>query len=279
MSFSRYYDLNARISSGPAGPLLKSLAGIQPADTIEWVARDRFKVRIRFGKDGDTDVAALSALQLDAGAQIILSGRPTNNLSLAAPLFLATDFTEVHSSDDWYYEALLNLDNDPLIAAVAATAQGSLNVTANLKVLSADDTEIFTIPQFAVVLLASAYNPTDGVPAENVDLKASQAQAEAGTSNTNWMTPLRTAQAIVSRIGTVVTAAVTSGQATVDFDITSLGLSATPDFCVPFGLQKPADAADNIGILSAFPASPTTLRAYLTAAPSVSGYQATILFR
>ena len=279
MSFSRYYDINARISSGPAGPLIKRLAGIQPADSVEWVARDKFKVRIRFGKDGDTDVSALTALQLDAGAQIILSGRPSNNLTLADPLFLCIDFTEVHSGDDWYYEALLSLDNAPLIAAVSATAQGSLNVTANLKVLSADGTEIFTIPQFSVVLRASAYNPTDGVPAENVDLKASQAQAESGTSNTNWMTPLRTLQSLVSRLGTVITAAVTSGQATVDFDITSLGLAAAPTFCVPLGLQKPGDAADNIGILAAFPVSATTLRAYLTAAPSVSGYQAAILFR
>ena len=157
MSFSRTFDINVRRSSGSAGPLIKSLDGTQPADPVEWVARDKFKVRIRFGGDG-------VSLQLDAGAQIILSGRPSSNLSLTNPLFLATGFTEHNSGDDWYYEALLDLDNDPLIAAVAATAQGSLNVTANIKVLAEDDSEIFTLPRFNVTLFQSSYNPTDAVP-------------------------------------------------------------------------------------------------------------------
>jgi hypothetical protein len=37
---------------------------------------------------------------------------------------------------------------------------------------------------------------TEGTPAAAIDYKATQADAEAGTDNDKWMTPLRTAQAI-----------------------------------------------------------------------------------
>ena len=75
----------------------------------------------------------------------------------------------------------------------------------------------------------------------------------------------------------LATAPVNVGESSVDFEIS--GLTTTPTLCVPLGIQKPNHDADNIAILSAFPVSATTLRAYLTAAPSEPGYKATVLFR
>jgi hypothetical protein len=50
------------------------------------------------------------------------------------------------------------------------------------------------------VIVANDYiRDTDGTPAAAIDLKATQAEAEAGISNEKWMTPLRTRQAIDSQ--------------------------------------------------------------------------------
>ena len=78
-------------------------------------------------------------------------------------------------------------------------------------------------------------------------------------------------------ISDLATATVNVGENSVDFEIS--GLSAVPTLCVPLGIQKPNHEADNIAILSAFPVSATTIRAYLTAAPSEPGYKAAVLFR
>ena len=45
---------------------------------------------------------------------------------------------------------------------------------------------------------------TEGTPAELPDLKATQAEAEAGTDNEKWMTPLSTAQAIAAARPSIV---------------------------------------------------------------------------
>ena len=75
----------------------------------------------------------------------------------------------------------------------------------------------------------------------------------------------------------LATAPVNVGESSVDFEIS--GRTATPTLCVPLGIQKPNHEADNIAIISAFPVSSTTLRAYLAAAPTEAGYKATVFFR
>lgn len=75
----------------------------------------------------------------------------------------------------------------------------------------------------------------------------------------------------------IATATVAAGEDAVDFAIS--GFESAPTLCVPLGIQKPNAAANNIGILCAFPLSSTSLRAFLTAAPSEPGYQAAVFFR
>lgn len=74
-------------------------------------------------------------------------------------------------------------------------------------------------------------------------------------------------------------ATVTVGQSTVDFDISSSGLIALPSTCLPVGITKPNDAAANIALLSVFPVSVSTIRGYLSAAPTEVNYKATAFFR
>jgi len=142
------------------------------------------------------------------------------------------------------------------IAALSGTST-SLAVKCDIELQNADNTQRLTY-QFDGSVLRQVYDgeadPTPGTPSY----------------------PLPAMLLLTTNLST---AEVEIGSDTVDFDITALGLATAPAMCIPFGIQKPGDAADNISIISAFPVNATTLRAYLTAAPSEAGYKATVFFR
>ena len=89
---------------------------------------------------------------------------------------------------------VLDLNTIPLEAAFAASPAV---VAALLEVkwtATGEATRTATLP---VEIQNSVIIGTEGTPAAMPDGKATQAQAEAGTDNSAWMTPLRTAQAIL----------------------------------------------------------------------------------
>ena len=88
---------------------------------------------------------------------------------------------------------VLDLNTIPLEAAFASSPAV---VSALLEVrwtATGEATRTATLP---VEIQNSVIIGTEGTPAAMPDGKATQAQAEAGTDNSAWMTPLRTAQAI-----------------------------------------------------------------------------------
>ena len=88
---------------------------------------------------------------------------------------------------------VLDLNTVPLEAAFASSPAV---VAALLEVkwtATGEATRTATLP---VEIQNSVIIGTEGTPAAMPDGKATQAQAEAGTDNASWMTPLRTAQAI-----------------------------------------------------------------------------------
>ena len=89
---------------------------------------------------------------------------------------------------------LLDLNTIPLEAAFAASPAV---VSALLEVkwtATGEATRTATLP---VEIQNSVIIGTEATPAAMPDGKATQSQAEAGTDNSAWMTPLRTAQAIL----------------------------------------------------------------------------------
>ena len=89
---------------------------------------------------------------------------------------------------------VLDLNTIPLEAAFAASPAV---VTALLEVrwtATGEATRTATLP---VEIQNSVILGTEATPIAMPDGKATQAQAEAGTDNASWMTPLRTAQAIL----------------------------------------------------------------------------------
>jgi hypothetical protein len=89
--------------------------------------------------------------------------------------------------------ALLDLFTQPVETAFASNPA---SLPALLEVRWSAPGESLRTATLQVELQNSVILGTEGTPAAAPDLKATQAEAEAGTSNEKWMTPLRTAQAI-----------------------------------------------------------------------------------
>lgn len=91
---------------------------------------------------------------------------------------------------------ILNLNTVPLEALFTATAPSAIPALLEIRwTVPGETTRTATLTaevQNSVIL------GTEGTPEAVPDLKATQAQAEAGTDNATWMTPLRTAQAIAA---------------------------------------------------------------------------------
>jgi len=210
--------------------------------------RDRLPVDVKF---------------LRGGAVVELAAGSTGKLGLKADkdfngVFAASDldWAKTGSGDSTSYRFDLNLNTvqiDALFAGVPTPASVALML------------EI----EWAEGDLRTSSN-TLSVTLENDIVRGDEGIAEEGN-------PVYPPPTNLLSIANLATATVVVGQDTVDFDV--LDLAAAPALCVPLGIQKPNHAADNIGILCAFPVSTTTLRAYLTAAPSEPGYKATVLFR
>ena len=106
---------------------------------------------------------------------------------------------------------VLDLNTVPLEAAFAASPAV---VSALLEVrwtATGEATRTATLP---VEIQNSVIIGTEGTPAAMPDGKAAQSQAEAGTDNDKWMTPLRTAQAIATLAPPPTWASVTGKPAT-----------------------------------------------------------------
>ena len=89
----------------------------------------------------------------------------------------------------------LNLNTEPVETAFAANPA---SLPALLEVRWSAPGEALRTATLQVELQNSVILGTEGTPSAALDLKATQPEAEAGTSNDRWMTPLRTAQAIAT---------------------------------------------------------------------------------
>lgn len=263
MSFSRVINLYLNLDANAGNPLVSGLSNKEVRATPQFIQGDTALVRIWPRAETGNATAPLETYRLATGTNPVLAGKSAAALSAATLLFSALTWaehnTEEDDSGDWYYEAELNLNTTELDAAITALSgtATSLAVKCDIELQNADNTQRLTF-QFDGSVLRQVYDgeadPTPGTP--------------------DYPLP-----ATLITDADLATEEVDIGSATVDFDITSAGLAAAPDMCIPFGIQKPNDAADNIGMLAAFPVNATTLRAYLTAAPSEAGYKATVLFR
>ncbi len=142
--FSRYFDVFLDSSRGPAAPLLAGATSTSTAAAVVWILRDDFTLRVRILKRGSTELTSLTAIAIEAGDTILVGGRAANDPDADGFLFSAVDFTEIHegadAEDGYRYEAALDLNTVPLIAAVTATTDGRLAVVVTVQIRNAANT-------------------------------------------------------------------------------------------------------------------------------------------
>lgn len=156
--------------------------------------RDRFPVEVRYVQSGVVverpyDSTGIFGLK-EAGIY-------TGTSFLAA----ATAWTVSGYGTGRVYTFDLNL-NTVAMEALFAAEPASVSLAAEVTCTSADG--VRSSATFAITVANDVIRGDEPLPETNTDLKATQAQAEAGTNNETWMTPLRTAQAIAAQVQQVV---------------------------------------------------------------------------
>ena len=162
--FTRTSDLYINLAAGTAGPLLDSAISLVSGSKPVWNQNDKFTLRLFFLTPGATSFVPPTLTALDAGAVIVLGGRPAANLDTAGLLFSATDFTKSADDDPLgiYYYSDLNLNTEAL--ATALTSVKNISVLVDLEIQNAANTQRLTVPQFAVTILHDVVHGDEGVP-------------------------------------------------------------------------------------------------------------------
>lgn len=145
------------------------------------VALDRLVLKRR-------DLLPVEVVFVENGA--VVSAQSGTGLTVALKQFFGDDNFLALAEN-----GILNLNTTPLEAAFASDP---LAVAAYLEVRWTASGEATRTATLQVEIQNSVILGTEGTPSGIPDLKATQQQAEAGTDNDRWMTPLRTAQAIAA---------------------------------------------------------------------------------
>lgn len=253
-------DLNIHV---PTGTLLADRKSKTQLAEAKISQKNGFVVNVWFLKDGADVSTPVEVIPIpDPYTRIVISSRPNDDLDNALLLFFLDDLTEVGSADELHYEGVLNsatADIAALFTTASKTRAPALLDVDLLITADPEDGRMTVVKQRDIWIYRALWQGNEGVDPASV--------------------PSYPLPGDIFSTADIATAFVAIGSATVDFDLTALGLGAAPTTCIPIGVQKPNDAADNIGLLAAYPVSATTLRAYLTAAPTEANYKATVLFR
>lgn len=157
----------------------------EPVTALDFTRGDIFPVEIRF-------IEGAGFIPLPAGATGRILLKPPGAFA-GAPVAAALSWVATGSARTATYTFTLSLDTAP-VAALFAEEPASCPLALEIE-WQHSGTRQTTIP--VPVTLANEYiRQTEGTPPAVPDLKATQAEAEAGTSNEKWMSPLRTKQAI-----------------------------------------------------------------------------------
>ena len=253
-------DINIHV---PTGTLLADRQSKTPLTELKVTQRNEFDINVWFLDDGPDVSEPVEVIPIPAPyTRIVLSSRPNDDLDNANLLFFLDTFTTVGSGATLHYNGTLNSATADIAALFNVNTRARYGALLDIDLLITADPEdgrSTLVKQRDLWIYRALWQGTEGVDPDAV--------------------PSFPLPGDILSTADLATANITSGQDTVDFDISALGLSAAPTLCIPLGVQKPSHAADNIGLLSAFPVNATTLRGYLSGSPTISGYKATVLFR
>lgn len=164
--FSRTLDLF--IDTAKPGGLACLLEGAQGAarqTALSLVQGDDFTVRLFFRTVPDGIYTASTAVELDAGAELVMAGKA--DLEETTLLFSATGFTADEDEDlGAFYSARLNLNTSELEEALDGE-EDALTVYVDVEVQNADNSRRLTY-RFTLTVEQQVYDgeadPTPGTP-------------------------------------------------------------------------------------------------------------------
>ena len=159
MSVAIVNQLVINMSQGSNNPLANSRADISQANAPYYIAADDFQLQIWLcNQVGTGPGATLTGAQIDAGEQIVVVGKASNNLGATDALFSATGFSEniEAGTGQYYYQSTLDLTATNLQTALVGSANGRLACTLQVQVqTAANATRLsYLIP---VIILQGAY--------------------------------------------------------------------------------------------------------------------------
>jgi len=164
----------------------------RPLSLLEFKRRDNDSIELQFLRDAVVQ-------QLPAGTTARVGIKPDGNYN--APFLAVTTLTQSGTGTATVYSGELNLHTTAMATAFAGEP---VTLPAMLEVEWVTGDVVSSSKTLPTTLHNDVIRGDEGQPvslpifysAATSDFKATQAQAEAGTDNLTWMTPLRTAQAI-----------------------------------------------------------------------------------
>lgn len=170
----------------------------RPLTSLEFKRRDNDSIELQFLRDAVVQ-------ELPAGTTARIGIKPAADYD-AAFLAVAT-LTQSGTGTATFYYGELNLNTT---AIATAFADEPVFISAMLEVEWVTADVVSSSKTLATTIQNDVIRGDEGDPAElpvfytaeTSDFQATQAQAEAGTDNVSWMSPLRTAQAIAALAAT-----------------------------------------------------------------------------
>jgi hypothetical protein len=164
----------------------------RPLSLLEFKRRDNDSIELQFLRDAVVQ-------QLPAGTTARVGIKPDGDYE--APFLALTTLTQSGAGTATVYSGELNLHTTAMATAFAGDP---VTLSAMLEVEWVTGDVVSSSKTLPTTLHNDVIRGDEGQPvslpifyaAATSDFKATQAQAEAGTDNATWMTPLRTAQAI-----------------------------------------------------------------------------------
>jgi hypothetical protein len=162
--------------------------GSAPISSLQATRHDRFPVELRF-------LAAGSYAELPAEAEGRLSVKRPGDFA-GPTLAAATSWVKSGVGARSIYAFDLGLGTAE-IATLFSEEPASIDLV--LEIQWTIGSQRLTATPVPLVLANDYIRESDGTPAAALDLQASRAEAISGTTNTKWMSPLRTSEAIYAR--------------------------------------------------------------------------------
>jgi hypothetical protein len=158
----------------------------RPLSLLEFKRRDNDSIELQFLRDAVVQ-------QLPAGTTARVGIKPDGDYDAE---FLAVSLlTQTGTGTATVYSGELNLNT---IALEAAFAAEPVTLPAMLEVEWVTGDVVSSSKTLPATIHNDVIRGDEGTPVAIPSLKANQTEAEGGTDNTKWMTPLRTAQAIAA---------------------------------------------------------------------------------